>query len=284
MRQWILNNLQLLMILAFVGFSAFSWLMRKLAEKAQERRVEQQRERQRFEALRTGRIEPAPAPQAAETPAQRLAKIAARREEMRIRVQEGAAAPQPRTVSTTSGPVSGQRGATMSVPTRQVESNDASQQSAQVRLEEIQARRRAEIARQQSQGRHLQQQQQQQQALQQQQQQRELAKVLEQQRQHALAEQKARGGTRQSRSERARPRDTLITPPPEDTSSTSIELTEIIDVHKHMRAEHAAAFDQPQTQVSRVSARMTRQNLRQAIVLNEVLGPPIALRNTEEAQ
>lgn len=284
MRQWILNNLQLLMILAFVGFSAFSWLMRKVAEKAQQRRVEQQRERQQIEALRTGRSELTPQPQVVETPAQRLAKIAARREEMRIRVQEGTAAPQPRTVSTTSGPISGQRGATMSVPTRQVESKDASQQSAQVRLEEIQARRRAEIARQQSQGRQLQQQQQQQQVLQQQQQQRELAKVLEQQRQHALAQQKARGGSRQSRAERARSRDTLLSPPPEDTSSTSIELTEIIDVHKHMRAEHAAAFDQPQNQVSRVSARMTRQNLRQAIVLNEVLGPPIALRNTEEAQ
>jgi hypothetical protein len=277
MRQFLLNNIQLLMVFAFVGFSAFSWLMRTLAEKAQKRRMETERERRHLESLRTGRAsEEAPAPAAA-SPEQRLAEIAARRERMRQAAQQKATPPVPPTGSTSAGPISAQRGATMQVPTqvRQTQAAATSSHAAQAHLEEIQAKRRAEVTRQQksqhqqSQQRHQQVQQRAQQQLQQQQ--------AQLQRQRAQAQQKVKSVLRGALG-RAQQKAEIESFDPGESTTGSISLSEMVDVHKHMKADNASAFDQPQQQVSKVSAAMTRDSLRQAIVLNEVLSQPLSLR------
>jgi len=49
------NNIQLIIILIFLGISGISWVLRKLQEKAAERALEERRKRREDEYLRTGR-------------------------------------------------------------------------------------------------------------------------------------------------------------------------------------------------------------------------------------
>lgn len=271
MIQWILNNLQLLIIVAVAGFSVLSWVARRLAEKAEERRQLHERERRRLEALRTGRVEPQdepagpPTAPVAVTPEQRLAEIARRREEMRRRMEQAAARAQAPTQgpmsspgqsmpsSTRSMPVPSAGGGPtqmrvpsagggptqMPVPTRPTNA----QNRAQARLEEIQARRRAEIARQQ---------------------------------------QAQRRTTQPKPSQRPRPEAERPASPESAESSGGIELSEVFDVHEHMAEDNRRAFETKRVRTfTRQSLDLDTNSLRQAIILTELLGPPVALRNEE---
>jgi hypothetical protein len=90
MLQWIQNNIQLLIPVLFFGFSGLGWLLKKLQEASEKKRVDEARKRARLEALRTGRIDgqqPAPQPAGArpaaraEAPRKSLEDLARRRQE-----------------------------------------------------------------------------------------------------------------------------------------------------------------------------------------------------------
>ncbi|GAB4385826.1 MAG: hypothetical protein Kow0022_13150 [Phycisphaerales bacterium] len=83
MGQGLGNYIQFIIFALFIGFSVISWVVRKLNEQRIRRQILLQRERERLEALRTGRVveqpETPPPPQLL-TPEQRLAEIARRRQ------------------------------------------------------------------------------------------------------------------------------------------------------------------------------------------------------------
>lgn len=79
MGQW-QNYIQFIIFALFIGFSVFAWVVRKLAEERVKRRYQMEVERQRVEALRTGRLPDQPAPTPPQTAEQRLAEIARRRQ------------------------------------------------------------------------------------------------------------------------------------------------------------------------------------------------------------
>lgn len=87
------NYIQLIILLLFVGFSVVSWVIRKLQEQSQVRRIQTERERRELEMLRTGRaLEPETPPVATGADSDRLRDLAARRQaqlqELRRRAQE----------------------------------------------------------------------------------------------------------------------------------------------------------------------------------------------------
>lgn len=87
------NYIHLIILLLFVGFSVISWVVRKLQEQAQIRRIQAERERRELEMLRTGRVRDADAPPVATGgEGDRLRDLAARRQaqlqELRRRAQE----------------------------------------------------------------------------------------------------------------------------------------------------------------------------------------------------
>lgn len=95
------NYIQIIVLLLFVGFSVLSWVFRKLQEQAQVRRVQMERERRQMEMLRTGKPgENEPPPAAPTSDAERLRDLAARRQaqlqELRRRAQERVRAGQGR--------------------------------------------------------------------------------------------------------------------------------------------------------------------------------------------
>lgn len=283
MIQWILNNLQLLIIVAVAGFSVLSWVARRLAEKAEERRQLHERERRRLEALRTGRVEPqdepagAPTAPVAVTPEQRLAEIARRREEMRRRMEQAAARAQAPTQGPMSSPGQSMPSSTRSMPVPSAGGGPTqmrvpaagggptqmrvpaagggptqmpvptrptnAQNRAQARLEEIQARRRAEIARQQ---------------------------------------QAQRRTTQPKPSQRPRPEAERPASLENAESSGGIELSDVFDVHEHMAEDNRRAFETKRVRTfTRQTLDLDTNSLRQAIILTELLGPPVALRNEE---
>lgn len=244
--QYITNNLNLLFIVAVVGFSVVSWVVRKLQEQSAIRRQQQLRERMRLEALRTGRIptEADPAP----TPEQRLAELAARRAEMIRRgtpppVQTRANAPRPPQVPQRSVPArqvptgprpSGQRPVPQARvpqpprppaqrpvqrpgprPVPRAPSPNQPLSPAQRRQEMIEARRRA-------------------------------------------AEAKARS---QSKPKRA------PAPRPQPKHDAPLQVTPIAEIDPFA--------------AGKAKIRISRSKLREAIVLREILDAPIALRREE---
>lgn len=158
-------NLQIVLIVLFFGFSALTWVVRKLKEQAEIRRRQQILERQKFEALRTGRIETGPAPVAsgAQAPERRLAEMAARRAEQ---MRQGGLVPSPTQTRplpprTPQAPRQPQRAATRAPMPRPVGATPSSaprpvaraplpgqaKSTAQRRQEMLEARRRALEAR-----------------------------------------------------------------------------------------------------------------------------------------
>ncbi|MFI4898602.1 MAG: hypothetical protein ACIARR_12350 [Phycisphaerales bacterium JB059] len=55
MGQWILNNFPLVFVLGSIGLSVFSWAGKKLKEQAERKKYENEQRRRQLEALRTGR-------------------------------------------------------------------------------------------------------------------------------------------------------------------------------------------------------------------------------------
>jgi len=85
------NYIQFIVLILIFGFSAISWIFRKLSEQAAKKRAQELLEQRRLEALRTGRSAPE-AVAAADDPEARAREQAARRraqiEELRRRQQE----------------------------------------------------------------------------------------------------------------------------------------------------------------------------------------------------
>ncbi len=89
MPNWLNGNIiQILIVLLFVGSSFFGWVVKELQKQAERKRMEAEIQRRRTEALRTGRVEAETKPAAparttaSQTPAQpaSLEEIAARRQ------------------------------------------------------------------------------------------------------------------------------------------------------------------------------------------------------------
>ncbi len=105
---WLLNNAQILIFLVIIGSSVFGWVFKQLKEQAELKRIENERQRRKLEELRTGRVDEPDRPIPAQT-----------------RV------PTPRTSSQTTPQ-----------PTQASRTSSA----GQTRLEEIAARRQAQLA------------------------------------------------------------------------------------------------------------------------------------------
>ncbi len=64
---WLLNNAQILIFLVIIGSSVFGWIFKQLREQAELKRIEHERERRKLEQLRTGRVDEPDRPIAAQT-------------------------------------------------------------------------------------------------------------------------------------------------------------------------------------------------------------------------
>lgn len=102
-----MQNLQLYIFLIIIGFSVLQWVIRKLNEQSQVRKLKAEQERRRMEALRTGRPDPT--------------------------TQQRREQPRPQPAGRQSGQASGQSG------------QSYGQTDARARLREIQARREAQL-------------------------------------------------------------------------------------------------------------------------------------------
>ncbi|NRA56975.1 MAG: hypothetical protein HRU13_02495 [Phycisphaerales bacterium] len=92
MWQWIQNNIPLIIVIVSFGASGVGWLLQQLKQAQEKKKADQLRQRARLESLRTGRSEPSaeiqtqqtrqgPQPVAADTPRQRLEELAKRRQQ-----------------------------------------------------------------------------------------------------------------------------------------------------------------------------------------------------------
>ncbi len=68
---WLMNNIQILIFLLIIGSSVFGWVMKQLREQAELKRIENERHRRKREELRTGQVqdEPGAVPVLTRTPA-----------------------------------------------------------------------------------------------------------------------------------------------------------------------------------------------------------------------
>ncbi len=272
MLQFLLNNATLLIFLLPVLVSGLNWLSRKLKEQAELKRLQQERERLRLEALRTGRFDEAaalaarPTPQAAAAAAaeaaeqqrrEQLAELAARRQRQleELRRQRQAALQQ--AAQRQAGGV----GTPPAVPGRVATPGHAGAAASPAAAADLQRRRAEAQARLRAR-------------------QEELARQQRERQDRDQAESRRRAAAEQRRrdAESARLEAPVI-------ARDVIESTEI-------GGGGLVAMPRPAQQGrvgglpgfgSSLQRRVTPAELRRGIVLAEVLNPPVALRGDAAA-
>lgn len=243
--QYITNNINLLFVVAVVGFSVLSWVVRKLKEQAMLRQQQQLRERMRLEALRTGRSPAEPQPQAAPQPSpeQRLAELAARRAELvrqsRPPVQTRANAPRPPQTTQRQAPAGAAPSATRSPVLRAPPQRTP--QPVQRQAPQPVQRPVARPA-------------------------RPIQPASPAQRRQEMLE-----ARRRALESRARPQPPQAPPPPPTRGPGSIADAKV-----------KAIADIDPFAAGTAKLKISRARLREAIVLREILDAPIALRRENE--